>query len=122
MSAPSGPELTQRDAETARGLNMVPLSLEQAATLASAMAKCLDPDFAGWTKDGAASVLDAAESLSENMHPALYDDRLFRRAVEAAALPDARDGRRPAETMMDAALRVLTAGVERWTWRQRRQR
>lgn len=100
---------------------MVPLSLEHAATLASAMAKCVDPDFAGWTKDGAASVLDAAESLSENMHPALYNDRLFRRAVEAAALPDARDGRRPAETMMDAALRVLTAGVERWTWRQRRR-
>jgi hypothetical protein len=57
-------ELTQRDADTARGLNMVPLSLEHAANLASAIARCVDPDYAGWTKQGAAAALDAAEALS----------------------------------------------------------
>lgn len=112
MSASS--ELTMREAETPRGLSMVPLSLESAALLASAVARCVDPDYAGWSKQGAASVLDAAEAMAESMHPALYDDGLFRRAVEAAARPDVRDGRRPAETMMDAAHRVLTAGVARW--------
>lgn len=114
VSASSTVELTQRDADTARGLDMVPLSLTHAALLASALGRLVDPDYHGWTPQGATAALDAAEAMAESMHPALYDDRLFRRAVEASALPTARDGRRPMETMLDAAHRVLIAGVARW--------
>lgn len=112
-------ELTQQDADTARGLNMIPLSLEHAATLASAMARCVDPDYMGWTAEGSKATLDAAEAIGESLHPALYEDRLFRRAVEAAALPSSRDGRRPAETPMDAAVRVLHRGLQRWLVHER---
>lgn len=109
-------DITQLQAETARGLDMVPLSLQSAALLASGMARCVDPEYHGHTQGKAAAVLEAAECMAESMHPALYEDGLFKRAVKASAVSSAQlfEGRRPMETMFDAALRVLTTGVERW--------
>jgi hypothetical protein len=104
-----------RPADTASGLDMVPLTVGQAAALASSLARSVSPDC-GNTSEQRAAVLRACEGLAENFHPSMYEVNLFRRAVEAAANP------RPFETRIDAALHELIAGVDRWQHRQAAQR